>query len=286
MPCRSRRRRVCRVSSQRTVSALASSSSTRSVTSPRLPIGVAQTASGTAHRLRRAPRTRRGPRRSARPRPRARPRRSRSVSSAGWIASAAPPRGPARARDRPRRRRSRRRSMTTSGSKMLTSEPIAAPSNLPISASAPIAARRPRRARSTSTGASAPGPYSCAAARSAASPDAWASRCPRPWQFPWQGWPSGDDDDVPELGPAAVEVVVDDDAAADARPERQHDQVRHAPPGPETPLGECRGIAVVLDAGRQAVALARAVREVHVVEREVHRPQRDPVRRSMLSGTP
>ena len=39
------------------------------------------------------------------------------------------------------------------------------------------------------TGASAPGPKSVAAARSAASPEACASRCPRPWQFPWQGWP-------------------------------------------------------------------------------------------------
>ena len=39
-----------RVSSQRTVSAAASSSSTRNVTSSRFPIGVAQTASGTRHR--------------------------------------------------------------------------------------------------------------------------------------------------------------------------------------------------------------------------------------------
>ena len=86
---------------------------------------------------------------------------------------------------------------------------------------------------------------------------------------------AGDHDDVAELGPAAVEPVVDDEAAADARPEREHDQVGRAPPRPETPLGERRGVAVVLDAGREAVALAGAVRKVHVVEREVDRPQRD-----------
>src|SRR5580765_6463177 len=47
MPCRSSRTRVCRVSSHSTRSAERSSARTRSVTSSRLPIGVAQTASGT-----------------------------------------------------------------------------------------------------------------------------------------------------------------------------------------------------------------------------------------------
>ena len=45
-PCRSSSLRVCRVSSQSTTSASASSRSTRNVTSSRFPIGVAQTASG------------------------------------------------------------------------------------------------------------------------------------------------------------------------------------------------------------------------------------------------
>ena len=63
---------MCRVSSQRTTSASASSRSTRSVTSSRLPIGVAQTASGTGYDPLRAPRSRAGSRRS---RPRRRPAR-------------------------------------------------------------------------------------------------------------------------------------------------------------------------------------------------------------------
>jgi polyisoprenyl-teichoic acid--peptidoglycan teichoic acid transferase len=84
-----------------------------------------------------------------------------------------------------------------------------------------------------------------------------------------------DDDRVTELGPAAVEVIVDDQAAADAGAEREHDQVGHSPPRPEAPLGEGCGVAVVLDAGRKRVALARPVREVHTVEWEVHGPERD-----------
>ena len=45
---------------------------------------------------------------------------------------------------------------------------------------------RPRRARRAST----PSPQSSIAARSAASPEATASRWPRPWQLPWHGGPS------------------------------------------------------------------------------------------------
>ena len=69
-----------RVSSQSTTSASRSSSSTRSVTSRRFPIGVAQTASGTSAPSR-ASRTRRARRRSRRPRARA--RRSRAAPLPG-----------------------------------------------------------------------------------------------------------------------------------------------------------------------------------------------------------
>ena len=48
-----------------------------------------------------------------------------------------------------------------------------------------------------------------------------------------------------------------------------------SPPRAEAPLGERRGVAVVLDAGRKGVALARPVREVDVVEREVDRLEGD-----------
>src|SRR5437879_4404606 len=40
---------------------------------------------------------------------------------------------------------------------------------------------------------------------------------------PLTGRPTGDDDDVPELRPAAIEAVVEDDPAADAGAESEHD---------------------------------------------------------------
>ena len=86
---------------------------------------------------------------------------------------------------------------------------------------------------------------------------------------PLAGLAARDDDDVTELGPAAVEMIVDDEPSADAGSEREHDQVGRTPPGTEPPLGEGRGVAVVLDAGGKRVALARAIREVNAVEREV-----------------
>lgn len=83
------------------------------------------------------------------------------------------------------------------------------------------------------------------------------------------GRPSLDHDGVPELGPTAVEPIVDHDAATDPRTEREHDQVARAPPGAESPLGKSCRIAVVLDSGRQPVTLARAGRKVNVVNRQV-----------------
>ena len=158
---------------------------------------------------------------------------------------------------------------------MLTSEPIAAPSSLPISASASIARASPARARSTSIGRVGTRPVELGGGTIGREPRRVRLEMPAPVAVPLARLAAGDDDDVPELGPAAIETVVDDEAAADARAEREHDQVRRAPPRPEPPLGERRGVAVVLDAGRQPVALAGAVREVHLVEREVHRAQRD-----------
>ena len=143
---------VCRVSSQSTTSAARSSSSTRSVTSPRLPIGVAQTASGIAAPTP-APRTRRARRRS---------RPAVGPSSATASRTRSPP-GASASRThhlagRPeqqlarRRRRSRRRSRPRPGSKRLTSEAIAAPRWRPICVERRMAlldqvARRRLRAR-------------------------------------------------------------------------------------------------------------------------------------------
>ena len=80
--------RACAACPRRaTVSAAASSSSTRNVTSARLPIGVAQTASGTPHRT---PSSASNATSAAPIRPASSPSSAstiRSVSSAGWIAS-------------------------------------------------------------------------------------------------------------------------------------------------------------------------------------------------------
>ncbi len=89
------------------------------------------------------------------------------------------------------------------------------------------------------------------------------------------GLPTCNDDHVPELGPTAVETIVDHEAASDACAEGEHDQVGGRPSCAEPPFGECRGVAVVLDAGGQAVALAGAIGKVDLVEREVHRAQGD-----------
>src|SRR5919201_598892 len=50
---------------------------------------------------------------------------------------------------------------------------------------------------------------------------------------PLAGEPVRDDDDVPELGPAAVERAVEDDPAPAARPEREHDERLCVAPGPD-----------------------------------------------------
>ena len=62
-------------------------------------------------------------------------------------------------------------------------------------------------------------------------------------------------DDVPQLGPAAVEASVEHDAAADARPERERDQVGGAAARADAPLRERHRVAVVLDPDRDAEAL-------------------------------
>jgi len=98
---------------------------------------------------------------------------------------------------------------------------------------------------------------------------------PPPVTVPLARLPPGDHDHVPELGPAAIEMAVDDDAAADAGAEGEHDHVCRPLPRTEPPFGEGGGIAVVLDAGREPVALVRAIGEVHLMQREIHGAQGD-----------
>ena len=78
---------------------------------------------------------------------------------------------------------------------------------------------------------------------------------------PLAGLATRDDDRVAELGPAAVEMIVDDEPSADSGAEREHDQIGRPPPRPEPPFGERRSVAVVLDAGGDGVALPRTIRE-------------------------
>ncbi len=160
-----------------------------------------------------------------------------------------------------------------SGSKILTSDPIAAPRRLPISWSA---SRAPRvslagardedgcvRPRSVDLdGGPIGGEAGCVGLEMATSV-----------AVPLAGQPSRDDDDVAEFRPAPVEAVVDDDASADTGAECQHDQVGCAPPRAEPPFGERGRVAVVLDAGRQPEPLARSVGEMNLVKRQVHGPK-------------
>ena len=182
MPCRSSRPRVWRVSSARTTSASRSSASTRSVTSSRLPIGVAQTASGTHAATQ--PRTRSGRRRSARPRHRARRRSISSSCPAGASASrrtARPGRG--HRAGRTRRRRSRRRSRRARAEDVDERADRDAEVVADL-ARAPDAAARRGRARSR------PAPSTSRASLSAARPEQYASTWPRPEHAPWHGSPS------------------------------------------------------------------------------------------------
>ena len=83
----------------------------------------------------------------------------------------------------------------------------------------------------------------------------------------------GVDDDVAELGrrPAGAvhEPPVDDEAAADAGAERQHDRVARPARLAPAPLGEHRRVAVVVDRDGQAEPLGQHVAHGDAVQREV-----------------
>ena len=159
---------------------------------------------------------------------------------------------------------------------MFARDPIATPSSLPISVRAAIAGASPARARSTRTRR-----LRALSVQLGRSPIGREARghgleVPVAVAASLAGLTAGDDDDMPELGPPAIEVVVDHDAAADTGAEREHDQVGRVSPGAEPPLRECGSIAVVFDAGRETVAFAGAIGEMHPVYRNVRRPECDP----------
>src|SRR5581483_4447467 len=86
------------------------------------------------------------------------------------------------------------------------------------------------------------------------------------------------DDDVSELGPAAVEAASDHGSAADAGAERQHHHVVRAVGGAEGPLGEGGRVRVVLDPDWKAESARDEVTERQLAQRDVHRAVRDALR--------
>ena len=270
---------MCRVSSQRTTSASASSLSTRSVTSSRLPIGVAQTASGTATAARRAPRSRRGPPRRARHPPPSSASTIRSPSRPGASASARADSSAAREEERRRGRTEAAADDDELRPEHVHERPDRDAEERGRSRRAPP--QRPRRP---------PRPVRRAARRvEPRTPERLGGAVGRvpgrerlevtaPRAVALARRPVGDDDHVPELGPAAVEGPAEHEAAADARAEREHDEVVRPAARAQAPFGERGRVRVVLDRGRDAEALAQHPRERDPGERDVRRVERAPRR--------
>ena len=100
----------------------------------------------------------------------------------------------------------------------------------------------------------------------------------------------GVDDDVAELGRRAAlavhEAPIDEQAPADARPERQHDRVTRSARLAQPRLREQRRVAVVVDRDRQAEALGQHVAHRDAVQRQVVGVERHARRRVDETGDP
>ena len=83
-----------------------------------------------------------------------------------------------------------------------------------------------------------------------------------------------DDDDVAELDAGAARAAerpaAGDDAAAEARAEREHHEVVDAAARAGTPLADRGGVRVVVEPVAQPEALRHVVAEREVAERQVH----------------
>ena len=95
-----------------------------------------------------------------------------------------------------------------------------------------------------------------------------------------------DDHHVAELGPAAKELAAEDDAAADARAEREQHEVARAAAGAEPELGERRAARVVLDPTGRPSRCCSSVAERHVASGMLTAPSAMPVRWSIRDGMP
>ena len=98
------------------------------------------------------------------------------------------------------------------------------------------------------------------------------------------------DHDVAEVGGradrAAVHGAVEEQPAADARADGQHDDVPRAGGRPGPGLGEHRRVAVVVDEHRDPEALGHDIGEGHVHERKVVGDRRDPAPAIDQAGDP
>src|SRR5215470_2732501 len=83
-----------------------------------------------------------------------------------------------------------------------------------------------------------------------------------------------DDDYVPELYTDAVtaaeRLAAGDDAAADAGPEREHDQIVLASPGADLPLADRSRVRVVFEPDRDAEPLVHPIAQGCILERQIH----------------
>src|SRR5256885_1173030 len=79
------------------------------------------------------------------------------------------------------------------------------------------------------------------------------------------------DHHVSELGPATVELPVDDRAASAAGAEGEHDHPVDVARCTEMELSVGGCVRVVFDPDREAESLRHAVTKIHVLQRDVHR---------------
>lgn len=83
------------------------------------------------------------------------------------------------------------------------------------------------------------------------------------------------DDDVTELGPAAVQTPVEHDAAANPGAEGERDEIGDAAPRAEAPLRKGDRIAVVLEPDGDLETLPESAAEVERLERQIDGPVGD-----------
>src|SRR5436309_8248533 len=266
MSCRSSSTRVCRVSSQRMTSAERSSSRRRSVTSSRFPIGVAQTASGTAltdcverHEAG-ADQPGRGPELCTHDRDAvARLRERLTAQDLARGVEHEVTRGREAAADHDQLRVEDVHEAPDAGAKA-PADAVEKLDRTPLSSirapHEPVRVDRGPELRRRELSRRDPGDVCLQMPASRARPLTRQSVVL--------------DHDVPELGPAAVELPVDDRAASAARAEGEHDHRVDVARCAETEFSVGGSVRIIFDSDREAEALLHPAAKVHVLQRDVH----------------